>query len=89
MIASVDLIIIAITIDNFAVASHEQLLYKSFIELLRRNYDVKETGPISQLIGWSIFRDTARGLLHNSQPRLAQDFINIMRLGNANLADSP
>ena len=82
-----DLIAIAVTIDDFAVATKCPQLYKELIAVLQKKYSVKDLGVAKHIIGWSINR--VGHTLHISQPHLTETFLRVMQMENVNPKQTP
>lgn len=77
------LLIMAVTIDAFNVATSSDLMYIRLLGHLIENYTVKNLGDAIRVNGLYINRDKQDGAIHISQSQLKQTFINFMRMKNA------
>lgn len=82
-------LIMAITIDDFCVATNSETLYNTLLKHLADKYRVKNIGRARHIIGWSLTKDSDTGSLHITQPYLAQTYIDLLKMNDAHLTRSP
>ena len=80
-------IAMAITIDDFAVATKYPDMYRQLVNDLREKYMVKDMGSAKQIIGWTIKRNGSA--VHISQPHLAETFLHILDMLKCNPKATP
>lgn len=79
----------AITIDDFCVATNSTPLYNKLLHHLGMKYKVKNVGKSRHIIGWSLTRNQTTGGLHINQPHLTQTYIEILKMEEATTARTP
>ncbi len=65
-----EIIIVAVTIDDFSVATNSDRLYKPLLKDLGDKNTTENIGDAKRMIWWSLHRDRAGGAIHVSQPHL-------------------
>eukprot|EP00171_Calliarthron_tuberculosum_P010767 IDg10767t1 len=83
-----ELVILAVTVDDFCVAATSAAAYKRVLADLRRKYAAKDLGRVKRLLGWSVRRLRGGGI-HISQPYLAQRLVDILELRDARPCRTP
>lgn len=81
-----EILLMAVTIDDFSAASNLQSLYQELLATLSLKYREKDLGREAHMLGWSISRDKNNGAFHRSQPYLTQIYIDLLRMRDANTA---
>ena len=82
-------LIMAVTIDDFAVTLSNHRLYREMVAALRTKYQVKDLGSPSHLLGWCTKQDPHTKAVHLCQPHLAQAFVSTLSLHRAHPSLTP
>ena len=78
---------IAVTIDDFAVATKSPELYQELLADLSTTYMVKDLGLARQIIGWTVMRNGSA--IHISQPQQTETFLQILNMQSATPKHTP
>lgn len=80
----------ALTIDDVLVAAPSHDAYKDLLKALSLKYRVKDLGPATRILNWTIVRPKkGKRTYHLSQPHKAQQFIDLMGMDRSNPAKTP
>lgn len=82
------LLVLAITIDDFLAASPTAAGYEEIKTMLRRKYIIKDLGPVTKILNWTITRGP-NSSLHISQPQLIRDFLHTIDMTSAHSKPTP
>lgn len=84
-----EMLIMAITIDDFLVAYTCEHMYTELLAHLRTKYTMRDLGFPSKLLRWNITLDRPGTGLLISQPELTRNLVTALTLQDANKTKSP
>lgn len=82
-------LIMAVTMDDFTVATDSPRMYRQLLSHLCLKYQVKDLGHPSHMLGWCVRQHPITKGIHLASPHLERSFIAAMNMQHARAASTP
>lgn len=82
-------VLLILYVDDVAIASNDDGLLQIVMDHLKKDFDMKDLGPLTYFLGIQIIRDRPNRMIYLSQRRYVQEIITRFNMDSAKPVDTP